>query len=78
MAIDRPPVPPRLAQPPGKTYLKFSHDGRRMLVAGCGNYARSFNTNDNGEPDVVDGVNEDTLAVEFGVSLTDTVSSIVH
>lgn len=65
---DRPPVAPRVAQPPGKTYLNFSPDGQRMLVAGCANYARSFRTNDEGEPDLLDRVVDDTLAVACGVS----------
>lgn len=66
---DRPPVAPRVAQPPGKTFLQFSPDGQRMLVAGCANYARSFKTNDDGEPDMIDPVHDDTLAVACGVSL---------
>lgn len=65
---ERPPVPPRVAQPPGKTYLQFSPDGQRMLVAGCADYARSFKTNDDGEPDMIDHVQEDTLAIACGVS----------
>lgn len=65
---DRPPVAPRVAQPPGKTFLQFSPDGQRMLVAGCANYARSFRTNDDGEPDMIDQVHDDTLAVACGVS----------
>ncbi|KAK5938200.1 DNA polymerase alpha accessory factor Mcl1 [Knufia obscura] len=63
---DRPPVAPRVAQPPGKTFLEFSPDGQRMLVAGCANYARSFRTNDDGEPDMIDHVHDDTLAVVCG------------
>ena len=39
---DRPPVAPRVAQPPGKTFVKFSPNGERLLVAGCADYARSF------------------------------------
>jgi hypothetical protein len=64
---DRPPVPPRVAQPPGKTYLKYSPDGERMLVAGCANYARVFKTNDLGEPDMISETHDDTLAVACGV-----------
>ena len=64
----RPPVAPRVAQPPGKTFLEFSPDGQRMLVAGCANYARSFRTNDDGEPDMIDHVHDDTLAIACGVS----------
>ncbi|KAK5071682.1 DNA polymerase alpha accessory factor Mcl1 [Lithohypha guttulata] len=63
---DRPPIAPRVAQPPGKTFLRFSPDGQRMLVAGCANYARSFKTNDDGEPDMIDHVHDDTLAVACG------------
>ena len=72
---DRPPVAPRVAQPPGKTFLEFSPNGQRMLVAGCANYARSFRTNDDGEPDMIDHVHDDTLAISCGVS-TCGISSI--
>lgn len=65
---ERPPVAPRQAQPPGKTFLDFSPDGQRLLVAGSGNYARSFRTNDDGEPDIVNDVHHDTLATVCGVS----------
>jgi len=65
---DRPTVAPRVAQPPGKTLLEFSPDGQRMLVAGCANYARSFRTNDDGEPDMIDHIPDDTLAIACGVS----------
>lgn len=41
-----------------------------MLVAGCANYARSFRTNDDGEPDMISDVKDDTLAVACGVSPT--------
>lgn len=69
---DRPPFPPRQAQPPGKTFLEFSPDGERLLVAGCANYARSFRVHrelDNGEPDMVNDVHDDTLAIACGVGL---------
>lgn len=64
---ERPPYPGRPAQPPGQTYIQYSPDGKRMLVAGCGNYARSFNTGDNGEPDMLTETHEDTYAVACGV-----------
>lgn len=64
---DRPPQPPRVSQPPGKTYCKFSPDGKRMLVAGCANYFRSYKTNDLGEPDLINETHEDTLAIACGV-----------
>jgi len=74
---ERPPVPPRLAQPPGKTFLEFSPNGQRMLVAGCANYARSFKTNDDGEPDMIDHVHDDTLAIACGVSWSNTKGGLV-
>jgi len=40
-----------------------------MLVAGCANYARSFRTNDDGEPDMIDHVHDDTLAIACGVGV---------
>jgi hypothetical protein len=67
---ERPPYPGRPAQPPGFTYLKYSPNGKRLLVAGCGNYARSFRTNDNGEPDMIPESHEDTYAVAAGVCIS--------
>lgn len=66
MPHDRPAYPPQPAQPPGKTYCQYSPDGQRLLVAGCANYARSFRTNDDDEPDVLDGIRDDTLALVVG------------
>lgn len=63
---DRPPFPARQAQPPGLTYLQYSPDGKRLLVAGCGNYARSFKTGDNGDPDMLTDVHDDTYALAAG------------
>ena len=63
---ERPPFPGRPAQPPGKTFLTYSPDGTRLLVAGCGNYARSFVTNNNDEPLMIPDTHEDTLAVAAG------------
>lgn len=63
---DRPPVAPRVAQPPGKTFIKFSPNGERMLVAGCADYARSFRIAAD-EDDMVKNVRDDTLTVACGV-----------
>lgn len=63
---ERPPFAPRPAQPPGPTVLKYSPDGSRLNVAGCGNFARSYRTNDNGEPDMLMDTHEDTLAIASG------------
>lgn len=64
---DRPPFPGRPAQPPGSTYLQYSPDGQRLIVAGVGNFARSFRTGDNGEPDLLPETHEETYAVASGV-----------
>ena len=66
---ERPPVAPRVAQPPGKTFLKFSPDGERMLVAGCADYARSFRIAAD-EDDMIKNVRDDTLAVACGVRIS--------
>ncbi|KIV86613.1 hypothetical protein PV11_02213 [Exophiala sideris] len=63
---ERPPFPGRPAQPPGSTYLQYSPDGQRLVVAGVGNFARSFRTGDNGEPDLLPETHEETLAVASG------------
>nr|KAK5450421.1 DNA polymerase alpha accessory factor Mcl1 [Exophiala xenobiotica] len=63
---DRPPFPGRPAQPPGPTYLQYSPDGQRLIVAGVGNFARSFRTGDNGEPDLLPETHEETYAVASG------------
>lgn len=66
---ERPPFPGRPAQPPGPTYLQYSPDGQRLIVAGVGNFARSFRTGDNGEPDLLPETHEETLAVASGVCI---------
>ncbi|KAI1615361.1 chromosome transmission fidelity protein 4 [Exophiala viscosa] len=63
---ERPPFPGRPAQPPGPTYLQYSPDGQRLVVAGVGNFARSFRTGDNGEPDLLPETHEETLAAASG------------
>lgn len=63
---ERPPFPGRPAQPPGLTYLQYSPDGKRLLVAGCGNFARSFRTGDNDDPDMLPEVHDDTYALAAG------------
>ncbi|KIW13584.1 hypothetical protein PV08_08773 [Exophiala spinifera] len=63
---ERPPFHPRPAQPPGPTYLQYSPDGQRLIVAGVGNFARSFRTGDNGEPDLLPETHEETYAVASG------------
>jgi chromosome transmission fidelity protein 4 len=63
---ERPPFSGRPAQPPGQTYLQYSPDGKRLIVAGCGNFARSFRTGDNGEPDLLPETHNDTYAVASG------------
>ncbi|EXJ91497.1 chromosome transmission fidelity protein 4 [Capronia epimyces CBS 606.96] len=63
---ERPPFPGRPAQPPGATYLQYSPDGQRLLVAGIGNFARSFRTGDNSEPDLLPETHEETFAVASG------------
>jgi chromosome transmission fidelity protein 4 len=63
---ERPTFPGRPAQPPGKTYLKYSPNGKRLIVAGCATHVRVFNTGDLGEPNVIDDVPGDTLAVAAG------------
>ncbi|KAG9773957.1 sepB protein, partial [Aureobasidium melanogenum] len=63
---DRPPFPGRPAQPPGPTYLQYSPDGKRLIVAGIGNFARSFRTGDNNEPDLLPETHEETYAVASG------------
>lgn len=68
---DKPPYPGRPAQPPGPTFLEYSPDGRRLIVAGTATFARSFRTNDNGEPDLLHSTQGETLAVASGVG-TDT------
>ena len=62
----QPEYPGRPAQPPGPTFLQYSPDGKRLLVAGCGDYARSFNTGDEGEPDMIPETSLDILAVACG------------
>ncbi len=64
---ERPPFPGRPAQPPGPTFLQYSPDGQRLIVAGVGNFARSFRTGDNGEPDLLPETHEETYAVASGV-----------
>ena len=64
---DRTPFPGRPAQPPGLTLLQYTPDGKRLNVAGCGNFARSFRTGDNGEPDMLMDIHEDTYAIASGV-----------
>ena len=64
---DRPPFPGRPAQPPGLTHLEYSPDGKRLNVAGCGNFARSFRVNETGEPDMLMDIHEDTFAIASGV-----------
>ena len=64
---DRPPFSGRPAQPPGPTYLQYSPDGRRLIVAGIGDFARSFRTNDNGEPDLLISTHPETFAAASGV-----------
>ena len=66
---DRPPFPGRPAQPPGITHLEYSPDGKRLVVAGCGNFARSFQIHEQVEPDMLMDTHEDTLAVVSGVRL---------
>ncbi|EXJ93715.1 chromosome transmission fidelity protein 4 [Capronia coronata CBS 617.96] len=63
---ERPPFPGRPAQPPGPTYLQYSPDGQRLIVAGIGNFARSFRTGDNSEPDLLPETREETYAVASG------------
>ncbi|KIX99253.1 uncharacterized protein Z520_04829 [Fonsecaea multimorphosa CBS 102226] len=63
---ERPPFPGRPAQPPGPTYLHYSPDGQRLTVAGIGDFARSFRTNDNGEPDLLPSTHAETFAVASG------------
>jgi chromosome transmission fidelity protein 4 len=63
---ERPTFPGRPAQPPGKTYLEYSPNGKRLVVAGCATHVRVFNTGDLGEPNVVDDVPGDILAVAAG------------
>ncbi|KIW99396.1 uncharacterized protein Z518_11384 [Rhinocladiella mackenziei CBS 650.93] len=63
---ERPPFPGRPAQPPGPTYLQYSPDGQRLIVAGIGNFARSFRTNDNDEPDLLPDTHGETFAVASG------------
>ncbi|ETI24123.1 hypothetical protein G647_03492 [Cladophialophora carrionii CBS 160.54] len=63
---DRPPFPGRPAQPPGPTFLQYSPDGQRLIVAGIGDFARSFRTNDNEEPDLLPSTRVETLAVASG------------
>lgn len=70
---EKPPFPGRQAQTPGKTLLKYSPNGRRLIVAGCSNFARSFNTGDLGEPDMIEDVHEDTLAVAAGVRVPEVL-----
>lgn len=67
--VEKPRFPGRAAQPPGKTFLKYSPNGKRLIVAGCANFARSFNTGDLGEPDIFDDTHEDTYAVAAGVHI---------
>ncbi|EXJ61022.1 chromosome transmission fidelity protein 4 [Cladophialophora yegresii CBS 114405] len=63
---DRPPFPGRPAQPPGPTFLQYSPDGQRLIVAGIGDFARSFRTNDNEEPDLLPSTRVETLAIASG------------
>ncbi|KAJ9604555.1 DNA polymerase alpha accessory factor Mcl1 [Cladophialophora chaetospira] len=63
---DRPPFPGRPAQPPGPTYLQYSPNGQRLIVAGIGDFARSFRTNDNGEPDLLPSTHAETFAAVSG------------
>lgn len=63
---ERPAYPVRPSHPPGFTVLDYSPDGSRLNVAGTTNFARSFRTNDNGEPDMLTEVHEDTLAIASG------------
>ena len=57
----------RILEPSGKTFLKYSPNGKRLIVAGCANFARSFNTGDLGEPDIIHDTHDDTYAVAAGV-----------
>jgi hypothetical protein len=57
----------RIPEPPGKTFLKYSPNGKRLIVAGCANFARSFNTGDLGEPDIIHDTHDDTYAAAAGV-----------
>ncbi|RMZ77947.1 hypothetical protein DV738_g4177, partial [Chaetothyriales sp. CBS 135597] len=63
---DEPPCHGRPTQPPGLTYLGFSPDGKHMITAGCGNYAKSFRTGDDGEPDMLIETAYDTYATASG------------
>ncbi|RMZ89995.1 hypothetical protein DV736_g2783, partial [Chaetothyriales sp. CBS 134916] len=63
---DEPPYHGRPTQPPGLTYLGFSPDGMHMITAGCGNYAKSFRTGEDGEPDMLIETAYDTYATASG------------
>lgn len=64
---EKPPFPGRPAQPPGPTFLQYSPDGLRLIVAGVGNFARSFRTGDHNEPDLLPSTHQETFAVASGV-----------
>lgn len=64
---DRPPFPGRPSQPPGATYLQYSPNGQRLIVAGSGDFARSYRTNDNGEPDLLPSTHAEAFAAASGV-----------
>jgi chromosome transmission fidelity protein 4 len=63
---DIPPFHGRPTQPPGLTYLQYSPDGKRLITAGCGNYAKSFRTGEDGEPNMLIETHDDTYAVASG------------
>ena len=65
---EKTPFPPRPAYPPGSPgpVLQYSPDGQRLNVGGNCNFARSYRTNDNGEPDMLYNITEDTLAITCG------------
>jgi chromosome transmission fidelity protein 4 len=66
MAPEPPRFPPRPSQPPGHTVLSYTPSGARLNVGGTGNFARSYRTNDTGEPDMLTDTHEDTLAIASG------------
>jgi hypothetical protein len=58
---------PRMAQPDGYTLLEFTPNGKQMVVAGCGNFARVFTTGDLGQPEMLTKVDFDTFAMATNV-----------
>ena len=64
--LDKPTHRSRPSQPPGKTFLRHSPNGKRLYVGGCANFARSYNTGDLGEPDIIYDTHEDARAITAG------------